>query len=113
MTAYIEVEVVGDHRACIEAASIVGVINSPGMGADHAATPESPMTLILRGGDSLEGVYGLSAAMLIIYAAGARAIMRVAKKRIGMLVTVEQRDEFENEIVTLRQQMDLDHGRTS
>lgn len=111
MSAYIEVEVVGDHKAYIEAASIVGVITSPGFSRDDVATPENPMNIILRGGDSLESVYGIAPSALILYATGCRFALRMQKRRIGMLLAIENRADFEDELITLRQQMELEHGR--
>lgn len=110
MTCYIEVDVVGSHRAYIEAASIVGVIQSPNMGADDTATPEAPMTLILRGGDSLEKVYGISPSRLILYATGSRFMLRLAKKRIGLLLSIDGRARFEEELVAMKQQVEMDSG---
>lgn len=111
MSGYIEVEVVGDHKAYIEAGSIVGVIHSQGLGRDDPATPDFPLTVILRGGDSLENVYGISPAMLILYATGCRWALRFNKRKFGMLLAIDARGDFENTLMTLQQQMELEHGR--
>lgn len=104
--------VAGDHHAYLEAGSISGVITSPGLSRDDIASPEKPMTVILRGGDQVEDVYGISAAKLILYSGAARAFMRT-KRRTAMLVAIENRDTFEEEIWAMTKGMVPDDGGAS
>lgn len=77
MSAFIEVRIKGDARALIEAGSIAGIITSAKGRLDVIATPESPLAIILRGGETLE-VYGESAAMIIARATQIRKYVREA-----------------------------------
>ena len=75
MSAFIELRVVGDRRAIIEAGSIAGFVTSPSGRVDTIATPESPIAIILRGGETLD-VYGESVSMIVVRAAKIRMEVR-------------------------------------
>lgn len=66
MSAWVELYVKGGHRAVLAADSVVGVVLAKGSEAQTVATPDAPLTLILRGGETLPPVYGLSAADLLL-----------------------------------------------
>lgn len=95
MSGYVEVLAKGDQRILIEAGSIVGVVLPSGATYDAMIKPDSAMTVILRSGSYVEGVYGLSAAKLLLYCALVRWVMRHDKKRVALVVTIEGRGEFE------------------
>lgn len=97
MSAYVEVLIKDDVRAYIDAASIMGVITSPGATGETAATPETPMSLIMRSGDTIPGVYGLSPTRLLLHAAGARAIVR-NQGRLMMIAYIHAQGELEDMI---------------
>lgn len=67
MAAFIELRTVGDGRAIIEAGSIAGIITAKGSRVDTVATHSKPMSIILRGGETLE-IYGESPARLLVRA---------------------------------------------
>lgn len=75
MTSFVEVRVKGDARALIESNSIAGIITSPAMRWDQSATPDKPMAVILRGGETFE-VYGESPGELLFRAAKTRKLVR-------------------------------------
>lgn len=75
MSAFIEVRVIGDRRALIEAGSIAGIITSQDSRLDTIATAEKPLAIILRGGETVQ-VYGESGAMVIARATQIRAEVR-------------------------------------
>lgn len=97
MSAFVEVMIKGDARAYLEASSIMGIITSPGQAGDGLATPEAPISLILRGGEVLEGVYGISPNRLILNMAGVRMIQR-QKGRICVVASLDQQDALEAQI---------------
>lgn len=75
MTALIELRVVPDSRAFIEAGAIAGLITSSGGRADTVGTPDKPVRLIIRGGQTLD-VYGESVAQILLRAAIVRQEVR-------------------------------------
>lgn len=79
MSGYIEVMITGNRRAFVEAGSICGVITSTGMAPDTLATPEESISIIMRGGDTLAGVYGVSAMKLIAHVEGMKMVMKDSK----------------------------------
>lgn len=113
MSAFIELNMLGDHRVYVEASSIKGIISSVGMDSSAMATPDCPMNIVLQGGDLLEGIYGVSPWKLVLYVAGARKVLQLSKTKIAMLITIDNRSEFENEIVAAAQHLELTHGGTA
>lgn len=97
MSAYLEVLIKGDCRAYIEAGAIMGVINSPGCAADQMATSDTPLTLIMRSGDTISDVYGRSANRLLVHAAGAKMLLR-EEGRLCLVVYLDKLEEFEASI---------------
>lgn len=75
MSAFIELRVEGDRRALVEAGSIAGFVTSQSGRVDTVATKDSPIALILRGGETLN-VYGESVAMIIARATQIRKFVR-------------------------------------
>lgn len=74
--AYIELAVVGGHKAYIEAGAIVGLITAPGRDANDIATPDNPVTLILRGGETFK-IIGESVAKVLVRAIQVRRRLSV------------------------------------
>ena len=97
MSAFIEVMVVGGGRAFLEASSIMGIITAPGQLGDGLASPEQPMSLILRGGEVLPGVYGISPNRLILNMAGEKMILR-QKGRLSVVAYIDQQADLEAQI---------------
>lgn len=97
MSAYIEVIVQGNCRAFLEANSIVGVLMSPACTGASIATTEQPLALIMRSGETLQGVYGISAERILLYAAGAKLLMR-EEGRLVVVAYLDQHAEFEAKI---------------
>lgn len=97
MSAYLEVMVAGNCRAFFEANSIVGVMMSPSCTGSSIATPEEPITLVMRSGEVLQGVYGISAERLLLYAAGAKLLLR-EEGRLLVVAYLDQHAEFEAKI---------------
>lgn len=97
MSGYIEVLVKGGHRAFLEVGGIGGVIVANGMSAQDPATPEQTLSIIIRGGDTLEGVYGVSAMKIMLYVEGAKLLMR-EKNRFCVVAFLDSISEFEAEI---------------
>lgn len=97
MSGYIEVMVAGDCRAFIEAGSICGVISPSGMGADMMATPDQTISIILRGGDTIPGVYGVSVMKIIAHVEGMKLVMKDSKK-FCCVAFLDKITEFEAEI---------------
>lgn len=85
MSAWIEVEVKGGHRAVLAADAVVGVIVPKGGDADTVATPDAPLTLVLRGGETLPPVFDISAAELILRAATATWVAK-QRRQVAMIV---------------------------
>lgn len=75
MAAYIEVNTRGGRRAVIEAGSIAGVVTSPGMGREERSTPERPIRVILRVGETLD-VIGESVFTLLARAYDAKTSLK-------------------------------------
>lgn len=80
MSGYIEVMVTGGCRAYIEAASVSGVITAKGADGSVPATAEATMSILLRSGEVLAGVYGVSPNRLLIHVDGVKLL---AKRRVG------------------------------
>lgn len=95
MSAWVEVFLKGDHRAVIAADSVVGVICAKGSDTDAIATPEAPLTLVLRGGETMPPVYGISAADLLVRLAGAKIIQR-STARPATVAYADRMDQFWN-----------------
>lgn len=75
MSALIELRIKGDARAFLEAGMIAGFITPPSGRAETVGTHESPIRLILRGGETLD-VYGESVAQILLRAAMVRKDVR-------------------------------------
>lgn len=97
MSAYLEVMVAGNCRAFLEANSIVGVLMPPSCTGSSVATADQPMSLVMRSGEVLEGVYGISAERLLLYAAGAKMLMR-EEGRLLVVAYLDQHSDFEAKI---------------
>lgn len=97
MSAYLEVMIQGNCRAFLEANSIVGVMMSPSCTGSEMATREAPMSLIMRSGEVLAGVYGISAERILLYAAGAKMLMR-EEGRLLVVAYLDQHADFEAKI---------------
>lgn len=97
MSGFVEVMITGDCRAFLEASSIVGILTASGCSSDTPATSETPMSLIMRGGDTLPGVYGVSPTRLLVHIAGVKLLMR-DRKRFSVVAYLDRLVEFETEI---------------
>lgn len=75
MTGFIEVRIKGDARAIIEAGSIAGVITNENGRIDRAGSPDKPISIILRGGETIE-VYGETPAEVIVRAVAIKKEVR-------------------------------------
>lgn len=60
MSAYITLSLIQGQGAIIDAGSIIGVFHH-GSNPDVMGTPEKPLHLILRGGETVPGVIGATA----------------------------------------------------
>lgn len=81
MTAYLELHLKGNGRAFVEAGSIMGVISGAGTDIWSRGLPEKPVSVVLRGGATLE-VIGEAAGHII-----ARAVLSRRKVRQEALDT--------------------------
>lgn len=97
MSAFIEVMMKGNCRGYLDAGSIMGVITSPDCAGETPATVESPMTIIMRSGDTIPDVYGLSPNRLLLHAAGVRAVVR-QEGRLLMIAYIHAQGELETMI---------------
>lgn len=79
MSAYLELHVKGNRRAYIDAGGILGVITSPNMEFDTVATSTSPISVILRAGETIE-VIGQSAGLIMLRAKMARERLKAEGK---------------------------------
>lgn len=93
MSAYVEVYVKPDHRALIEAGSVVGVVADKGCDPKEVATPDSPMTVILRGGETLPPAYGMSPESLLMRCAGIQIIKRLGRE-VATCWYIADHDQF-------------------
>lgn len=93
MSAWVEVYLKGDHRAVIAADSVVGVICAKGSDTDAVATPDAPLTLVLRGGETMPPIYGVSAADLLVRLAGAKIIQK-RTLRPATVAYVDRMEQF-------------------
>ena len=100
MSAFIEVMIIGDRRAYIEASSVMGIITSPGMAGDGLASPDAPISLIMRGGDVLEGVYGVSPNRLILNMAGVRHLQR-KDGRLCVVAYIDKQDDLDAQLAEI------------
>lgn len=75
MSGWIEFLARGNCRAFLEASHIKGVMTPDGLGADDVATPEATLTLLTGSGESIEGIYGVSATRLLFRIAGLKVLM--------------------------------------
>ena len=94
MSAFVEVMVVGGARAYLDAASIMGIVTSNGQAGADMATADQPMTVILRSGDTIAGVHGISPNRLLLNATGARMIVR-RENRLLLVAYLENQPELE------------------
>lgn len=97
MSGYIEVMVTGNGRAFLEAGSVCGFLTSPGMASDTPATPEKPISVIMRGGDTLPGVYGVSAMKLMMRVEGVKLLMK-ERKRFCVVAFLDRIGDFEADL---------------
>jgi len=81
VSAYLELHVKGNRRAYIDAGGILGVITSPNMNFDTVATPTSPISVVLRAGETIE-VIGQSAGLIMARAKMARERLKAEGKMI-------------------------------
>lgn len=81
MAAYIEVMTCEGGRAILEAGSIAGLITPPGADCFTVPTQDSPLRLILRGGECLD-VMGESAAKILVRSSEARKLIRATGQEI-------------------------------
>lgn len=100
MSAYIEVFVKGDCRAYVDAASIMGVIMHPSTDGNAVATSKEPMTLIMRSGDTLSNVYGMSANQLLLYSAAIRTIVK-EKDHLVKVAYLDSHDKLMADLANL------------
>lgn len=77
MSAYVEVPIKGGRLVLVDAGSIAALVYPKGGDADALATLDDPMTLVLRGGETLPPIFGLSPRDFMI----ACAYVRIALKR--------------------------------
>lgn len=75
MSAYVEVHVKGNARALIECSSIAGIVTAPNMTVWDIGSPQAPIALILRGGETIETI-GESAGRLLVRTKQARNTLR-------------------------------------
>jgi hypothetical protein len=78
VAAFIEVMIEGNARVFLRTSAIMGVATPAGFSGDSHASPEEPLSIILGGGNTLAGVYGTSANLLLLRAA---AVELVAKQK--------------------------------
>lgn len=97
MSGYIELMITGNCRAYVEAGNIAGVLTSPDMLADKPATVEKPMSVLLRSGGTIPGVFGVSPNRLLIHIEGAKMLVR-QQGRFVVVAYVDHIDKFEEEI---------------
>jgi hypothetical protein len=97
VSAYVEVMIKGGCRAYLDAGSIMGILTSTADNGDSMATPDAPLTLILRSGDTLPDVYGVSPNRLLLHAAGAKMIVR-EEGRLLMVAYLDKHEELEARI---------------
>ncbi len=98
MSAFIELLVTDDRRLIVEAGSIAGMVTAPSGRMDIVATKKAPLSLILRGGETLE-VYGESPRNIFIRCEDAKLKAREHKEQVGLdffIDTLDRkvRDEF-------------------
>lgn len=75
MSAFIELALKGGGRAMIEAGTIGGFIVAEGADLHTPGTPERPVRIILRAGETLD-VIGQSASLILVRAAKTRKRVR-------------------------------------
>lgn len=61
MAGYIECHVKGDRRAYIDVSVVAGVVSSPGLRHDDVASPDKPLSIMFRAGETIE-IYGMAAS---------------------------------------------------
>lgn len=97
MSGYVEVMIRGDCRAFLDASAVAGVITSKGCSGDTPGTADSPLSLIMRGGDILEGVYGVSPNRLLVHLAGVKLLLR-EQGRFCVVAYMDDIENFESQI---------------
>lgn len=97
MTAWVEVLIKGNVRAYIDSSAVAAILTSPSQTSDFQATADEPMSLVMRGGDVLEGIYGISPDRLMLNLAGVKMIER-ADGRIVVVAYLDQQADLEAQI---------------
>lgn len=82
MSAYIELHVVGGGTAIVEAGSIAGVLTAAGCGIRDPGTPDKPVRVLLRGGETLD-VIGEFAGKILARAHAAKLSAKQRKEEAG------------------------------
>ncbi len=75
MSAYIELLVKGGRRAYIDAGGILGIVTAPGMDVQSVGSDDKPISLILRGGETIP-IIGTSAGVILVRARQIRERLR-------------------------------------
>jgi hypothetical protein len=91
VSAYLEFHVKGNRRAYIDAGGILGVLTSPNMNFDTVATPQAPVSVLLRAGETIE-VIGQSAGLIMLRAKIARERLK-AEGKLVLIDYLEPLDE--------------------
>lgn len=99
-SGYVELLAKGNSRVYLKASHIVGVATSSGCSGNTMATVEEPITVILSGGEVLEGVYGVSPNRLLLYSEGVQEIVR-RTGRLLQVAYIDKREELEHDIAAL------------
>jgi hypothetical protein len=97
---YVELLAKGNSRVYIKASHIIGVLTAQGCTGETQATSDKPLTVILSGGESLEGVYGVSPNRLLLHSEGVQEVVR----RTGSMIKIayiDKHEELESQIARL------------
>lgn len=95
MGGYVELHLRGDGRLVLGATDFAGVLTPNGLGSTEKAVPGQPLSVILKSGAQVDGVYGISAAKLILYMEGARMLAKRNARSPLYVVFIDEREDFE------------------
>lgn len=88
MTAWVELPVIGGHNVLLDASAVAAVILPKGGDVTTMAVPRSPadaLTILMRGGETIPPVYGVSGEDLMVAISYARAAFKESDKPMVIL----------------------------
>lgn len=97
MPGYVELHAVGNCRVYLGSSDFAGLMTPDGLGSTDRATADTPISVILKSGSTIDGIHGISPAKLLVYMEGVRLVTKHTGRPL-YIVFIDERESFERDL---------------